>query len=98
VATASETGENTAKIALTTSASASSITVGDRVSALNVYLDDAADGTFGFATDAANQVTLPNSQWIEVWRREDVEQNTGAKVIYFAAATGTPDLYYRTTV
>ncbi len=98
MANASETGENTGTIALSTTASESRITVSDRVSALNVRLVDTANGTFGFASAAANQVTLPHSTWIEVWRREDLEQNTGSRDIYFAAASGTPNLEYRTTV
>ena len=98
MANASETGESTGKIALSTTASESRITVSDRVSALNVRLIDTADGTFGFSSDAASQVTLPHSSWIEVWRREDMEQNTGSRDIYFAAAAGTPNLEYRVTV
>lgn len=90
----------TGSIGITTDPADSGITLDNRHRALNVYLDAPADGTFGSDTSAANQVTLPARQWIEVWRREPSEHKaraTGRVTVSFAAASGTPVLEYRVT-
>ena len=97
MATATVDLEGTGTLSTTETMSANSITIGDRAQALNVYLSDNTDGTFsiGNATDA---VTLPNSVWVEVYRRESTD-NTGDKTVYFATGSGrgTQNVFYRVT-
>jgi len=77
--------------------SANSITIGDRAQALNVFLSDTTDGTFSIGT-STDAVTLPNSTWVEVYRRESTD-NTGDKTVYFATGSGrgTQSVFYRVT-
>jgi hypothetical protein len=97
MATASVTLEGTGTLSTTETMSANSITIGDRALALNVYLSDTADGTFSIGT-STDAVTLPNSTWVEVYRRESTD-NTGDKIVYFATGSGrgTQSIFYRVT-
>lgn len=89
--------EGTGTIAISATASENYITLEGRAVSLNVRLGDTNDGTFGIGSSSAGAlVTLPKEVWIEVYRR-DTTGNTGAKTIYFAADSGTPDLEYRVT-
>ena len=80
-------------IATSTTMMDSEITLPQRASTLNVYLDAADAGTWGYAD--TDDLPLPGQQWIELWRRPT--QRAGARVltVYVAAGSGTPTLYYR---
>jgi hypothetical protein len=93
MATATLSVQGTGKIALTTAASASSLTILGNVRAVYAYLNDTADGTFGTASDAAGQVVLPSKVWTLIYER--VSMAGAGDVVYFAAAAGTPNLEYR---
>lgn len=94
MATASVSTQQTGSIALTTTIAENYITLQGSVVALHVYLTDSAAGTFAFPAADSTAVPLPNSTWVEVWKRET--RSGGPVTIYFAAASGTPTLSFVT--
>tara|TARA_Y100000114_G_scaffold72084_1_gene66022 strand:- start:2584 stop:2874 length:291 start_codon:yes stop_codon:yes gene_type:complete len=70
-----------------------SITIGDGMTSLNVFLTGSNDGTFSITT-STGAVFLPKTTWTEVFVR-DPARSTGAVTVFFAVSTGTTDLQYR---
>ena len=70
-----------------------SITIGDGMTSLNVFLTGSNDGTFSITT-STGAVFLPKTTWVEVFTRNP-DKSTGQATIFFAVSTGTADLQYR---
>lgn len=90
-ATASEQATGNAGT-LTATASANTIAVSGKVTALYVYVTGTAAATFGY-TDSS-MVTLPNQTWVEVWSRS-TRGGASSATVYFTGGT-SDSLHYRT--